>query len=62
LTRVPAEPGSNGYKVFVVLLIFIAAPASLRGAKRRGNPEPSLALDCFASLAMTKWWQVMTER
>jgi len=26
----------------------------LRGAKRRGNPKPSLALDCFASLAMTR--------
>ena len=27
--------------------------SSLRGAKRRGNPDPHARLDCFASLAMT---------
>ena len=29
------------------------ALASLRGAKRRSNPDQAAALDCFASLAMT---------
>src|ERR1700747_3534772 len=28
--------------------------SSLRGAKRRSNPDGAAALDCFASLAMTR--------
>ena len=31
----------------------IVVYASLRGAKRRGNPVPPSLLDCRASLAMT---------
>src|SRR3569833_113425 len=33
--------------------ILMLSMASLRGAKRRSNPDFLLAFDCFASLAMT---------